>query len=149
MYYGGQCELSTLVIEPTILNEVTWDDVVMKEEIFGPILPILKYVEPIKLIQQINERPKPLALYVFSEGHDFQQSIIENISFGGGCMNDSVYHLSSPYLPFGGVGESGIGSYHGKGSFDTFSHEKSILKQSTRFDLPLGVSKPKKWTKNH
>ncbi|GLB61945.1 hypothetical protein NCCP133_40740 [Cytobacillus sp. NCCP-133] len=89
------------------------------------------------MIAEINRHPKPLALYIFSESENVQNQILGHISFGGGCINDTVYHLSSPYLPFCGVGESGIGAYHGKGSFDVFSHEKSILKQTTKFDLPF------------
>jgi aldehyde dehydrogenase (NAD+) len=98
---------------------------------------VLTYDDPTEVIQEIKQRPKPLALYVFSEKESFQQTILDHISFGGGCINDTIYHLSSPYLPFGGVGESGVGAYHGKGSFDTFSHEKSILKQTTAIDLPF------------
>jgi len=135
--YGGKHDSSSLIIEPTVLNNVTWDDLVMKEEIFGPILPVLHYEDTIEMIHSITERPKPLALYVFSENKEFQSRVLENISFGGGCINDTIFHLSSPYLPFGGVGESGVGAYHGKGSFNTFTHEKSILKQTTRYDLPV------------
>ena len=137
IYRGGQHDDSRLTIEPTVLKDVTWEDDVMQEEIFGPILPVLTYDDPTEMIQEIKQRPKPLALYVFSENESFQQTILDHISFGGGCINDTVYHLSSPYLPFGGVGESGVGAYHGKGSFDTFSHEKSILKQTTVVDLPF------------
>ena len=137
IYRGGQHDASTITIEPTVLTDVTWEDDVMQEEIFGPILPVLTYDDPTEMIQEIKKQPKPLALYVFSEKESFQQTILDHISFGGGCINDTVYHLSSPYLPFGGVGESGVGAYHGKGSFDTFSHEKSILKQTTAIDLPF------------
>ncbi|WP_428912448.1 aldehyde dehydrogenase [Niallia sp. Krafla_26] len=137
IHYGGKHESSSLTIEPTVLTDVTWEDDVMKEEIFGPILPVLTYSDHSDMIDGINQRPKPLALYVFSESESFQQTILEKISFGGGCINDTVYHLSSPYLPFGGVGESGVGAYRGKGSFDTFSHEKSILKQTTKVDFPF------------
>ena len=137
IYFGGQHDSSTFTIEPTVLKDVSWKDDVMQEEIFGPILPVLTYDDPTEMKQEIKKQPKPLALYVFSETESFQQSILEHISFGGGCINDTVYHLSSPYLPFGGVGESGIGAYHGKGSFDTFTHEKSILKQTTVIDLPF------------
>ncbi len=135
--YGGRTDSSTLVIEPTILDKISWDDQIMQEEIFGPILPVLDYKELPELINAINQKPKPLALYLFSESEGVQQMILNGISFGGGCINDTVYHLSSPYLPFGGVGESGIGAYHGKGSFDVFSHIKSVLKQTTLFDLPF------------
>lgn len=137
VYYGGRHDDSRLIIEPTILEKVSWHDQVMKEEIFGPILPVLEYNDSLSMIQTIIEHPKPLALYIFTESKVFQELVLENISFGGGCINDTIFHLSSPYLPFGGVGESGVGAYHGKGSFDTFTHEKSILKQTTRFDLPV------------
>ncbi len=109
----------------------------MEDEIFGPILPVLTYKNLDEVIGEIQMRPNPLALYVFSEKEDVQQKIIGQIPFGGGCINDTVYHITSPYLPFGGVGSSGIGAYHGKGSFDTFSHQKSVLKQTTKFDLPF------------
>ncbi|MCM3691171.1 aldehyde dehydrogenase [Neobacillus niacini] len=135
--HGGNYSIDTLTIEPTILGGVTWDDPVMQEEIFGPVLPILEFDNEATLIHSINQHPKPLALYIFSESKEFQGTILDSISFGGGCINDTVMHLSSPYLPFGGVGESGIGAYHGRGSFDVFSHQKSILKQTTTFDLPF------------
>lgn len=135
--HGGRHDLSALSIEPTVLGNITWNDEVMQDEIFGPILPVLEYDDLSKMIGEVTARPKPLALYIFTESEGVQSQILSSISFGGGCINDTVYHLSSPYLPFGGVGESGIGAYHGKGSFDVFSHEKSILKQTTRFDLPF------------
>lgn len=137
LYLGGKYDETKLTIEPTILDEIRWDDEVMQEEIFGPILPVMGYESLPQIISEIQSRPKPLALYIFSESDKIQKKILDEISFGGGCINDTVYHLSSPYLPFGGVGESGIGAYHGKGSFDVFTHEKSILKQTTRFDLPF------------
>ncbi|WP_313800863.1 aldehyde dehydrogenase [Cytobacillus sp.] len=136
-YLGGKFDETKLTIEPTILDKIHWDDEVMQEEIFGPILPVMGYESLPQSIREIQSRPKPLALYLFSESDMIQEKILNEISFGGGCINDTVYHLSSPYLPFGGVGESGIGAYHGKGSFDVFTHEKSILKQTTRFDLPF------------
>ncbi|MEH7114841.1 aldehyde dehydrogenase [Neobacillus niacini] len=135
--HGGKNSIDNLTIEPTLLGGITWDDAIMKEEIFGPILPILDYNDERTMINKINEHPKPLALYIFSENKEFQATILNSVSFGGGCINDTVMHLSSPYLPFGGVGESGIGAYHGRGSFDVFSHQKSILKQTTTFDLPF------------
>ncbi|PWW31939.1 aldehyde dehydrogenase (NAD+) [Cytobacillus oceanisediminis] len=135
--HGGRHDLSTLTIEPTVLINITWEDEVMEDEIFGPIVPVMEYENLSRMISEVNARPKPLALYIFSESDVIQNEILNHISFGGGCINDTVYHLSSPYLPFGGVGESGIGAYHGKGSFDVFSHEKSILKQTTKFDLPF------------
>ncbi|MGX6443309.1 aldehyde dehydrogenase [Neobacillus sp. K501] len=135
--YGGRHESGSLTIEPTVIGGISWENPIMQEEIFGPLLPVLEYDDEITMINTINDRPKPLALYIFSESKEFQERILNHISFGGGCINDTVYHLSSPYLPFGGVGESGIGAYHGKGSFDVFSHEKSVLKQTTSFDLPF------------
>ncbi|CAG9606371.1 aldehyde dehydrogenase [Pseudoneobacillus rhizosphaerae] len=137
IYYGGEHDLKKLMIEPTVLIDVSWDDEVMQDEIFGPILPVLEFDDLSSMVNKLNSRAKPLALYTFSNSQDVQSYILNNVSFGGGCINDTVFHLSSPYLPFGGVGESGIGAYHGKGSFDVFSHEKSILKQTTLFDLPF------------
>ncbi len=134
---GGGFDPQSLIIEPTVLDQISWDDDVMQEEIFGPILPIIEYAQLEEMISAINNHPKPLALYIFSESVEVQQLILQNISFGGGCINDTVYHLSSPYLPFGGVGDSGMGAYHGEGSFNVFSHKKSILKQTTLFDLPF------------
>jgi aldehyde dehydrogenase (NAD+) len=137
IYCGGKYDLNQLIVEPTVLVDVSWDDEVMQDEIFGPILPIFEYEDLTSMVSLIKSRPKPLALYLFSNSQGIQNFILSNVSFGGGCINDTVFHLSSPYLPFGGVGESGIGAYHGKGSFDVFSHEKSILKQTTMFDLPF------------
>jgi aldehyde dehydrogenase (NAD+) len=137
IYFGGRFDQSKLTLEPTVLIDVSWENDVMQDEIFGPILPVLEYENLSTMIGKINSRPKPLALYTFSTSQDVQNHILNHVSFGGGCINDTVFHLSSPYLPFGGVGESGIGAYHGKGSFDVFSHEKSILKQTNLFDLPF------------
>lgn len=137
IYTGGKSETEELVIEPTVLTEINWEDPVMQDEIFGPILPNLEYSNLSEVIEGIQHHPKPLALYIFSEDVGIQQKVLNSVSFGGGCINDTVYHLSSPYLPFGGVGPSGSGAYHGKASFDTFSHKKSILKQTTLFDIPF------------
>jgi len=134
---GGQYSEEKLVIEPTILEHVSWEDPVMQEEIFGPILPVLEYADLTEVIAAVNLRPKPLALYLFSTNRKNEQRILDNISFGGGCINDTLLHLASPYLPFGGVGNSGMGAYHGKASFDTFTHQKSILKKSNLFDIKL------------
>ncbi|NLK27692.1 MAG: aldehyde dehydrogenase [Clostridiales bacterium] len=134
---GGASDRSQLVIEPTVLTKISWQDTIMQDEIFGPILPILEYNDLSQVIEGIHNHPKPLALYLFTEDASVKKRILKNVSFGGGCINDTIYHIVSPYLPFGGVGSSGIGSYHGKGSFDAFSHKKSILKQTTRFDIPL------------
>lgn len=134
---GGKGNSEKLLIEPTILDNVKLDSPIMQEEIFGPILPILTYREVTDIYNIINSLPKPLALYVFSNSHKFQERIIKDLSFGGGCINDTVLHLASSYLPFGGVGMSGFGKYHGKASFDTFSHEKSIMKKGKVFDIKL------------
>lgn len=134
---GGRTHEERLIIEPTVLANITWRDPIMQDEIFGPILPVLNYSNLDEVIGGIRNHPNPLALYLFSESETAQQKVLNNVSFGGGCMNDTIYHLASPYLPFGGVGSSGIGAYHGKGSFETFSHHKSVLKQTTRFDIPF------------
>ncbi|MBS4173030.1 aldehyde dehydrogenase [Bacillus sp. FJAT-49736] len=134
---GGNIDHEKLKIEPTVLTNISWEDPVMEDEIFGPILPVLEYTNLTDIINEIRKHPKPLSLYLFTESNYVQREILNNLSFGGGCVNDTVYHFASPYLPFGGVGNSGIGAYHGKGSFDTFSHQKSILKQTTLFDIPV------------
>lgn len=132
--YGGDYDKDSLYISPTLMDNVNWDDPIMGEEIFGPILPILEYEELNEVIDIVNSHPKPLALYFFSNDKENAEKIINGISFGGGCINDTIMHLSSPYLPFGGVGTSGMGSYHGKKSFDTFTHYKSILEKSNIID---------------
>ncbi|WP_010093155.1 aldehyde dehydrogenase [Ornithinibacillus scapharcae] len=135
--YGGNTDSNRLKIEPTILDDITWDDPVMQEEIFGPILPTLTFQELNDVIMELKHREKPLALYYFGEKEKQQEKVLTSLSFGGGCINDTLYHLANPNMPFGGVGNSGMGGYHGKSSFDTFSHQKSILKQTTKFDLPF------------
>ena len=134
---GGETDQKQLYISPTLLDKIGWDDPVMQDEIFGPILPIIEYQHLSEVIAAVNSRPKPLALYLFSADKNIQQRILKEISFGGGCINDTLLHFANPHLPFGGVGNSGIGSYHGKASFDTFSHHKSILKNRLSFDLPM------------
>jgi aldehyde dehydrogenase (NAD+) len=126
---GGQTNREQLIIEPTILDSISWEDPIMQDEIFGPILPVIEYNDTSDIINRIAERPKPLALYLFTEDEALQDEILTNISFGGGAINDTLSHMTSHYLPFGGVGASGMGAYHGKASFDTFSHYKSILKR--------------------
>lgn len=135
--YGGDVDQEQLKIEPTILDSITWDDPVMQDEIFGPILPVLTFKKMDDVISELKHREKPLALYYFGEKEKNQEKVMNSLSFGGGCVNDTLYHLANPNLPFGGVGQSGMGAYHGKNSFDTFSHHKSILKQTTKFDIPL------------
>ncbi|AXI30327.1 aldehyde dehydrogenase family protein [Priestia megaterium] len=130
--FGGKTDRSRLFIEPTVLDNISWEDSVMQDEIFGPILPVIVYDEISEVIEAIVKRPKPLALYLFSEDEAVQDHILNSVSFGGGSINDTINHMTSHYLPFGGVGDSGMGAYHGKASFDTFSHAKSILKRSNK-----------------
>lgn len=137
LFMGGKSNKDKLTIEPTVLTNLTWEAPIMQDEIFGPILPVLEYSNLDDVIEGIHRHPKPLALYIFTESNNIQQEVLNSVSFGGGCVNDTVYHFASPYLPFGGVGNSGIGAYHGKGNFDTFSHNKSVLKQTTLFDIPF------------
>ncbi|WP_406589400.1 aldehyde dehydrogenase [Bacillus atrophaeus] len=132
---GGKADHKHHKIAPTILDQVKDEAPVMQEEIFGPIFPLFTYRSTDEVIAMVNARPKPLALYLFTKHKTAEQHILENISFGGGCINDTLMHAATPYLPFGGVGESGIGRYHGFDSFNTFTHKKSILKQTNRFDL--------------
>ena len=134
---GGGSRRGSLQIEPTVLDEVTWDSPVMQEEIFGPILPVLTFYSLKEAAAMVNARPRPLALYLFTGDKKREDYILENISYGGGCINDTVVHLATSHMPFGGVGSSGMGGYHGKASFDTFTHEKSILKKSRFIDVPI------------
>lgn len=134
---GGKADEDSLRIEPTILENVTFEDAVMKEEIFGPILPILTYDKIEEVIDIVNSNEKPLALYIFSENKALIKKVTSECIFGGGCVNDVIIHLATSYMGFGGVGESGMGSYHGKAGFDTFSHYKSIVDKKTFIDLPM------------
>lgn len=134
---GGYGRPSTLQIAPTVLDNVSPDAPVMQEEIFGPVLPVLTYKSLDEAERFVAGREKPLALYLFSEDAAVCRRILRNLSFGGGCVNDTVLHMASPYAPFGGVGQSGMGSYHGEKSFETFSHCKSVLLQNSRLDIPL------------
>ncbi|WP_425806294.1 aldehyde dehydrogenase [Desulfitobacterium sp. Sab5] len=134
---GGGYNEKRRLIEPTIIDSVDWKNPVLQEEIFGPILPVLEYQELSEVIKGVNEHEKPLALYFFSEKRELQDQILKEVSFGGGCINDTMMHIVTPYLPFGGVGNSGMGAYHGKKSFEAFSHQKSVLHQTTLFDLPV------------
>jgi acyl-CoA reductase-like NAD-dependent aldehyde dehydrogenase len=132
---GGQTNAEDKYIAPTVIDKVSWDSPVMQDEIFGPILPVLEYDELGDAIAQINARPKPLALYLFSKDKEKQKRVLRETSSGGVCINDTVMQVGVTTLPFGGVGDSGIGSYHGKASFDTFSHQKSVLQKSFLLDL--------------
>ncbi|MFS0653997.1 aldehyde dehydrogenase [Bacillus sp. 179-C3.3 HS] len=132
---GGQRNIEELKIAPTILDHITWEDPIMQEEIFGPILPVMTFESLDEVTNMIKARPKPLALYLFTTSKKTESYVLDNLSFGGGCINDTLMHVATPYLPFGGVGESGMGRYHGKDSFFTFTHEKSVLRQTNRFDF--------------
>lgn len=135
--YGGGSNEATLQIEPTIMDGVTWNDPVMQEEIFGPVLPILEYKNRKDVIDTINSRPRPLALYVFTDEKEFAKEITTRCAFGGGCINDTIIHLATSNMGFGGNGESGMGAYHGKVGFDEFSSRKSIVDKKTWLDLPM------------
>ena len=134
---GGNHDESTLKIAPTVVDHVDGDNALMQEEIFGPLLPIMTYHDLNEVIQFINQREKPLAFYIFSHSKAIQQKLLKSCSFGGGCINDTIIHLATSELGFGGVGHSGMGSYHGKKSFETFSHTRSIVKKATWIDLPF------------
>lgn len=134
---GGSSDNSSLKIEPTVMDNVTWSDAVMQEEIFGPVLPILSYDSFGEISKLLADKPKPLALYLFSEDKAHIKEIEETFSYGGGCINDTIIHLATSEMGFGGVGESGMGTYHGREGFNTFSHTKSIVNKKTWMDLPM------------
>ena len=135
--FGGQSDIKDCYIAPTLVEENSLESDLMKDEIFGPILPILTYEKETDIETVMSTYEKPLALYVFTENKVFSKQIIQKYSFGGGCVNDTIIHILNNRLPFGGVGHSGIGAYHGKLSFDTFSHKKSIVKKANWLDLPM------------
>lgn len=136
LIFGGKSDREKLKIEPTILNS-TFEDAPMKEEIFGPILPVVTFKSIDEVITNVNKLTKPLALYLFSINKQNQDKILSNCDFGGGCINDTIMHIATPYLGFGGIKQSGIGAYHGKVGFDTFTHYKSVLKNRNWIDLPM------------
>lgn len=134
---GGEHDDAALQIAPTVLDEVSPDSAVMQEEIFGPVLPVLSYAHLSEVISFVTQRDRPLALYFFTKDAQAEAEILRCCRFGGGCINDTIIHLATSEMGFGGVGESGMGSYHGKGSFDTFTHYKSIVKKACWMDLPV------------
>ncbi|MBQ8207246.1 MAG: aldehyde dehydrogenase [Clostridia bacterium] len=134
---GGSSNPKTQQIEPTVMTDVTWNDAVMQEEIFGPIMPILTFDKFEDIFDILLDKSKPLALYLFSEDKKHIRSVTERLSYGGGCINDTIIHLATSEMGFGGVGESGMGAYHGKEGFDVFSHTKSIVDKKTWMDLPM------------
>lgn len=134
---GGIHDEESLYIAPTLIDEPSFDSAIMKDEIFGPLLPLISYENENDLEKIISKYEKPLSLYVFTDDKAFAERAIRKFSFGGGCINDTVVHFSNKRLPFGGVGNSGMGAYHGKKSYDTFSHQKAIVKKATWLDIPL------------
>lgn len=141
---GGESNESTLQIAPTVMDNVSWDDAVMQEEIFGPVLPVLTFDSYDELYRIMSSKPKPLAFYFFAEDKQRIREVTERCSYGGGCVNDTIIHLATSEMGFGGVGESGMGSYHGKAGFDAFSHTKSIVDKKTWIDLPMRYQPYKK-----
>lgn len=151
VYYGGAYNEDTLYIQPTILDHITWNDAVMQEEIFGPVLPVLSFTDFNEVLCEIIKREKPLAAYLFTKNKEQKNKFLKTVSFGGGCINDTVMHLTGDSLPFGGVGNSGMGSYHGEFGFLAFSHQKSILERSNwgepNFKYPPYSKEKLKWIK--
>ena len=135
--FGGYGKRDKLQIAPTLMDHVTWDDPIMQEEIFGPVLPVLEYGEFEEIFGLLADKPKPLALYLFTENKERVDAVNDRLSYGGGCINDTIIHLATSEMGFGGVGESGMGSYHGKAGFEAFSHTKSIVEKKTWLDLPM------------
>ncbi|MGN9162135.1 aldehyde dehydrogenase [Clostridium sulfidigenes] len=134
--YGGKVNREKRYIEPTLID-ASWEGAAMSEEIFGPILPIISFSNLDEIIGEIKKLSKPLALYLFTENYEVEEKVLEEISSGGACINDTITHLANPELPFGGVGNSGIGAYHGKESFKTFSHRKSVVRKTTKINIPI------------
>jgi aldehyde dehydrogenase (NAD+) len=137
LVFGGESRKETLQIAPTVLDGVKETDAVMQEEIFGPLLPVLSVKNMDEAYAFVKHREKPLALYLFTSEKATEKRFLREVSYGGGCVNDTIIHLATSDMGFGGVGNSGMGSYHGKKSFETFSHEKSIVKKYTWLDLPM------------
>lgn len=134
--YGGKVNREKRYIEPTLID-ASWEGTAMSEEIFGPILPIISFSNLDEIIGEIKRLSKPLALYLFTENYEVEEKVLEEISSGGACINDTITHLANPELPFGGVGNSGIGAYHGKESFKTFSHRRSVVRKTTKINIPI------------
>lgn len=151
VHYGGELDEENRMISPTVLTNVCWDDPVMQEEIFGPILPVLVYDHLDEVISSIQTQPKPLSLYLFTRKSSVKKRIMNELSFGGGAINDTIMHITNSNLPFGGVGNSGIGSYHGEAGFKTFTHEKSIFEKplwgEPSIKFPPYSSNKLKWIK--
>jgi aldehyde dehydrogenase (NAD+) len=136
-FESGKMRESDFYLAPTILDNVRWDDPIMQEEIFGPLMPVLEFSDLEEIISMVKEREKPLALYLFSSDKKAQKRFFNEIQCGGGCINDTLTHFIGPYLPVGGVGSSGIGNYHGRAGFNAFSHQKSVYQRPLFVDIPL------------
>nr|MCR5792792.1 aldehyde dehydrogenase family protein [Lachnospiraceae bacterium] len=134
---GGESNPQERRIAPAIFTNANWQDEIMEEEIFGPIIPVLSYTDLEEAVDRINDRPHPLATYIFTEDRKQAKELLRRIPFGGGCINDTILHISNHHMPFGGVGNSGMGGYHGKYSFDTFTHSKSVVENTTVVDMPI------------
>ncbi len=137
IFVGGETEPEKLRIAPTVLEDASWEDAAMQEEIFGPVLPVITYKTTDEIVEKINSQDTPLALYIFSSDKKKIKHVTSRVAFGGGCVNDTVIHLATSYMGFGGCGESGMGSYHGKAGYDCFTHEKSVLDKKTWIDMPM------------
>ncbi len=137
LIYGGNHDPHNLRLSPTLVSDPPLSHPVMQEEIFGPILPVIPYTHISEVIDVVNARPRPLSLYLFTRSRKTAKTVIKQVSFGGGCQNDTVIHFATPYLPFGGVGNSGMGSYHGRFGFNAFTHYKGVMKNTFRIDLPF------------
>lgn len=142
---GGRADEQTLRIEPTIMDNVAPEDTVMGEEIFGPVLPVIAYDHLEEALRFVEERPTPLALYLFTADRALARRVMRDVPFGGGCVNDTIMHLATSHMGFGGMGASGMGSYHGRKSFETFSHEKSVVDKATWFDAPFRYQPHASW----
>ena len=134
---GGETDAEERYIAPTILDAVTWEDAIMQEEIFGPILPVIEFNDLDSVIEDLQYKEKPLACYYFGKSDEKQEKVLKLLAFGGACINDTIMHTANPNLPFGGIGNSGQGGYHGKFSFDTFTHYKAVVKKPFWLDIPL------------
>ena len=135
---GGYVDPSINYISPTVIDRCGWDHHAMGEEIFGPVLPVITFKDlQTEVIDKVKEGEKPLSLYIFSKNREEIRTVLQQVSFGGGCVNETIMHIGNENMPFGGVGESGIGSYHGRDGFDTFSHKKSMLIKSSWFNIDL------------
>ena len=142
---GGGSDATTLRIEPTIMDGVEPDDAVMGEEIFGPVLPVIAYDDLDEALRFVEQRPTPLALYLFTQDRTLARRVMRDVAFGGGCVNDTIMHLATSHMGFGGMGNSGMGSYHGRKSFEAFTHEKSVVSKATFFDAPFRYQPYTSW----